>query len=71
MNFYFSLKVFEEKQQKKVNFQSKQQWYHQQTKKVKELKQKATLRYKYRALQMAEFHSVLRESNIYYGWNSN
>ena len=36
-------------------------------KKIKELKQLATIKNLYRSSQKAEFHSVLRDSNIYYG----
>ena len=40
-------------------------------KKIKDLEQLATLKNNDRSSQKAEIHSVLRDSNIYHGWNSN
>ena len=59
MNFYFSLKVMKEKKQKKVKFQ-KQQFLHQQTMDIKQLKQITTLKCSYSSSQTAEFHPLLR-----------
>ena len=61
--FFSSLKGFKEKQQKS-KFSGNQQILHQQTIKINELKQTATLKYIYSSSQMAEFYSVLRASNI-------
>ena len=61
MNFYFSLKVIKEKEQKS-KFSKKKQILHQQTKETKELKQLATVKYNYSSSQTGEFHPLLRAS---------
>ena len=61
MNFYCSLKVIKEREQK-GNFSKKQQKLHQQTKEIKQVKQIATLRYNYISSQTMEFHPLLRAS---------
>ena len=60
MNFYFSLKVMKEKEQK-VDFQ-KQQLLHQQTMEIKQLKLITTPKCSYSSSQTEEFHPLLRAS---------
>ena len=61
MNFYCSLKVIKEREQK-GKFSKKQQKLHQQTIEIKQVKQLSTLRYIYSSSQMGEFHPLLRAS---------
>ena len=61
MNFYFSLKVIKEREQKS-KFSKKQQILLQQTIEIKQLKQLTTIKYNYSSSQTAEFHPLLRVS---------
>ena len=61
MNFYCSLKVIKEREQK-GKFSKKQQKLHQQAIEIKQVKQIATLRYNYSSSQTVEFHPLLRVS---------
>ena len=60
--FYFSLEVFQEKKPKKINLQKKKQILYQQTIEIKQLKQRATLKYNYSSSQTVDFHPLLRAS---------
>ena len=60
MNFYCSLKIVKEKEQKKVKIRKKQQILQQQTIEIKQVKQIATRRYNYSSSQKVEFHPLLR-----------
>ena len=62
MNFYCSLKIDKEREQKKGKFSKKQQILHQQTIEIKQVKQIATLGYNYSSSQKVEFHPLLRAS---------
>ena len=62
MNFYCSVKVIKEREQKKVNFRKKQQILQQQTIEIKQVKQIATLRYNFSSSQKVELHPLLRAS---------
>ena len=62
MNFYCSLKIDKEREQKRLIFKKKQQILHQQTIEIKQVKQIATLRYDYSSSQKVEFHPLLRAS---------
>ena len=64
MNFYCSLKVIKERQQK-GKFSKKQQKLHQETIEIKQVKQIATLRYNYSSSQTVELHPLLRASRDY------
>ena len=61
VNFYCSLKIVEEREQK-GKFSKKQQILHQQTIEIKQVKQIAALRYNYSLSQKVEFHPLLRAS---------
>ena len=61
MNFYCSLKVIKEREQR-GKFSKKQQKLHQQTIEIKQVKQIATLRYIYSLSQTVQFHPLLRAS---------
>ena len=61
MNFYCSLKVIKEREQK-GKFSKKQQKLHQKTIEIKQVKQIATLAYNYSSSQTVEFHPLLRAS---------
>ena len=60
MDFYFSLKVIEEREKK--YFFKKKQMLRQQKIEIKQLKQVATLQYNYSSSQMANFQPLLRIS---------
>ena len=61
MNFYSSLKVIKEKEQKN-NFSNKQQVLHQLMIYIKQLKQLVTLKPNYSSSQKTELHPLLRIS---------
>ena len=61
MNFYFSLKVIEEIEQKS-KFSKERQIMHQKRIEIKQVKQTATIKYNYKSSQMVQFHPLFRFS---------
>ena len=63
--FYISLKVIKEKEQKKLLFEKNKQILNQQKIEIIQLKEIATLKYNHSSAQTAEIHPLLRASRVH------
>ena len=64
-NFYCSLKVIEEGEQKRLIFEKIDKFCTSQATEIKQVKQLATLKYNYSSSQTVEFHPLLPASRYH------